>query len=150
MSVQIVHDQSDFGTFGILHFQQMPDLMSPVNLGSMLLWTRVTPTGQGFSKQEDTAGTIADILIILTLGPVTFHRNRLPCFAKQLIRLLIHADHRVFRVVWLLVQIQNILHASDKGGVLFGWDHPALVQMWLQFVFFRSRNTDSCEMLSMI
>ena len=45
---------------------------------------------------------------------------------------------------------QDILHAGDEGGVLFGWDHPALAQMWLQFVFFRSRNTDSCEMLSMI
>ena len=128
----------------------MPDLVGLINFGPTLLRARVTPACQGFRKQEDAAGAIADILIVLTPGSATLHQDGLPCYAKQLIRLLIHADHRVFRVVWLLVQIQNILHASDKGGVLFGWDHPALVQMWLQFVFFRSRNTDSCEMLSMI
>ena len=71
--------------------------------------------------------------------------NRLPCFAKQLIRLLIHADHRVFRVVWLLVQIQQATNAT----LCLGEITQHLRRCGFNS-FFRSRNTDSCEMLSII
>ena len=113
----------------------MPDLVGLINFGPTLLRARVTPACQGFRKQEDAAGAIADILIVLTPGSATLHQDGLPCYAKQLIRLLIQTEHRTFRGIGLLVQVHNILHAGDKGGVLFGWDHPALVQTWLQFAY---------------
>ncbi len=80
--IHTIHDQSDFGTFGILHFQQMSNLEGPINFGPALLWACVTPTCQGFRKKEDAAGAIADILIVLTLGSATLHRDGLSCFSK--------------------------------------------------------------------
>lgn len=57
----------------------------------------------------------------------------------QLLRGLVEADNRPFRVVWTGVDLQHILHRSDELGVGLRWDHPLPVQVRLKDVFFSVR-----------
>src|SRR5207302_5364313 len=57
---------------------------------------------------------------------------------------LIEVDFRSLLIIRLFVQIQHILHASDKLGIHFR-DAPLLVEPGLEFVFLSRRRTASRE-----
>jgi|GEM_PF-3263596 len=62
---------------------------------------------------------------------------------KQLVGLLVHADDGAIRIIGLLINIQNIFHAGNKGGIVSRRDDPALLQMRFELVFFRICPTDT-------
>jgi hypothetical protein len=45
---------------------------------------------------------------------------------QQLHRLLVHAQHRVLRIVRFLASFEHLFHAGDELGVLLGRNHPVL------------------------
>ena len=76
------------------------------------------------------------ILVIIVLRLTRLDGNGVTCFSHQLRRLLIQANHRSFRIMRTLMNLQDIFHACVKPGVLPWRDHPARAQMWLEFFFF--------------
>jgi hypothetical protein len=65
--VEIIHHQSDFTAIGIVNIQKMLNLQSPVDFGSVLLGVNMSPASQGFGEQEDRAGTVPYIFIIISV-----------------------------------------------------------------------------------
>ena len=137
-------------TIRIIDLQEVLHLVCPVCLGPMFRCICLAPTGQCFSKQKDAAGPISYIFIIFPFRPTALHWNGCSGFAEKLVWFLIHADDRIIRIIGLLIQIQNILHTGDKCGIVFGRDNPALFQVRLELVFFRTWPTAAWEMLSII
>src|SRR3712207_326292 len=71
-----------------------------------------------------------------------------PHINPQLAGPLIEADHRLLRIVGLLVEVQDLFHAPHESSVVLGRDHPLLDQVRLEFVFLSVLRTVSCETFS--
>lgn len=138
MSVQVIHHQSDLLCFWIMNLKQFPDLVCPVNPSSSFTDRYMPPACQWFCEDEDAAGSISDIFTVLTLRPSRFHRDRCSGFSKKLVWLFIHADDRIQSTILFLIQIQNVFHASNEGGVLFRRNAPAFTEMGLELVFLKA------------
>ena len=54
---------------------------------------------------------------VIELNSFSAMFNQLPCFLRQLHRLLVHASDRKRRVIRLGIGFQHILHACGKLGV---------------------------------
>jgi len=64
---------------------------------------------------------------------------------QQLFRALVHTDDRPQGIIRATIDLQNVLHAADKLGIVFRRDTPTLLQMRLELVFFSVRRTVSWE-----
>src|SRR5258705_12380049 len=86
---------------------------------------------------------------MLTGSFACFHVQSFDHLRNQKAGAFVEADHRILRVKRLRIEIKNIFHARDKTGVHFSYT-PGLLQMWLQFVFFRTCRTLVCDRFSQI
>ena len=68
-----------------------------------------------------------------------FGGNRRACFGNQLLGGLVQTDDRALRVMGPGVDRQNIFHGGYEGGIGLGRDHPLLLEMRLESVFFSTR-----------
>ncbi len=86
-------------------------------------------------------------MIILALSASRFHRDRRDNVTDQLARPFIKTDYRQTRVIHSLIDIQNLFHMPNerRGDLAYA---PMLLQVWLEFVFFRILFTVWCEMVS--
>jgi hypothetical protein len=64
---------------------------------------------------------------------------------QQLLRALVHTEDRPQGVIRATIDLQNVLHAADKLGIVFRRDTPTLLQMGLDLVFLSVRRTVSWE-----
>jgi hypothetical protein len=69
-------------------------LVGPVDLGALWLGVDVAPAAQRLDPDEDRAGAVADILAVFSTVTAGDGGDRITSVAEQLIRLLVHADHR--------------------------------------------------------
>ena len=69
-----------------------------------------TPALQGFERDQDTAGAVSVIFIILTLRSTRFHRHWGNHIPKQLTRTFIKAYDRTHRIIRFFVQRYDIFH----------------------------------------
>src|SRR4029077_19433869 len=88
------------------------------------------------------------VLVVEPLRLARRRRQRLHDLADQLLAGLVQADQRPLLVVGPVVDLQHVLHRTDKLGVGLGRDAPLLLQPRLEFVFFSTRRTVSVEILS--
>ena len=93
----------------------------------------MTVAGEWLGEQEYATRTMAHILTVLYLRPITFPASR-PCIGKQLERLLVHAYHGEVIVVRTTVHLEHILHAGREVRALLLGDAPFLDQMGLEAV----------------
>jgi hypothetical protein len=59
-------------------------------------------------------------------------------FFNELDGFYVHIDHGMGGVVRLLVKVENLLHLSHDVGILFGWNHPAFLQVRFERVLFNT------------
>ena len=85
-------------------------------------------------KTEDADSPVAFIFGIYLFDVARAHRQGLPCFAKDLIWLLVNAPQRVFGVIRLFVDIQDVFHPGNELGILFRRDAPVFIKMRMQSV----------------
>ena len=142
MGVEVIHDQRDL--FGVLVLERdvgqkpRPVLLFP-GFGDL----DQPLAHQRFGGDENIARPVSDVFVIISGGSPWFCRNRNSAFANQLLGRLIHADHRIERIIRLLVDIQHSLHLSDKIAALLWRDYPTNLLPRLEFVFFNARRTVS-------
>src|SRR5262249_3305661 len=74
--------------------------------------------------------------------------DRLGDLADELLARLVEADRRAFLVVRAVVDLQDVLHRRNEGGVGLRRDHPLLAEPGLQRGFFRAVRTVSAPMES--
>jgi hypothetical protein len=99
----------------------------------------VPPATQRLDPDEDRAGAVADVLVVLSAVTARGGGDRLADLAEQLVGLLVHAHHRPARIDRSRVDGQHVLHPGRELGIRLWRDGPALLQMRAQFRFFNTR-----------
>ena len=102
-------------------------------------------TGQRFNFHKYLRHTISHIFIIKPCRLTRLAWNWCANFTDQLLAGFIHAYHRIFRIIWQMVHLQNILHRRYKGSAPFRWDFPVFFEVRFTFIFFNTRCTVMCE-----
>ncbi len=100
----------------VFNFKQIPDLIRPLDFGSIFPWIGMSPASQSFREQKDAAGSIPNIFAVLSGAGSPLHGNRLSRLAKKLVGLLVHTDNRKIRIVGLLLNFQYILMQATVGA----------------------------------
>ena len=139
VGVEVIHDQHDGLGVGVVVGEQVVDLASPVDFGSVRLGVDAAPTAQGFDPDEDRAGAVADVLAVFFPVVTGSGGDRLADLPQQLVGLLVHAHHRSTGIVGSGVDGHDVFHAGGELSVGVRWDRPALLQMRTQFRFFNTR-----------
>jgi len=124
---------------GVVAGEHPLDLAGPADLGATGLGIHAPPPAQRFDPAEDRAGSGPDILAVhktVTAGP---GGDRITDMAEQLVRLLVHAHHRMRWVIWAGVDRQDVLHPRCELRIRAWWNGPALLQVRTKFRFFKTR-----------
>src|SRR5215210_5644969 len=146
MGVEVVHYQNDSLGIGIVDVDQLLYEMRPVQLRPPLGDADVTPAGQGFGDDEEVGRPLALVLVVVTGRPSRADGEWLPHLSHQLLALLVQAHLRETLVVGAGVDLEDIFHAPDEGGILLGRDRPPPFEPGLYGTFLRVRRTSSREM----
>src|SRR3982750_634579 len=117
----------------------------PIRAGTLLGDLDLAPTRERLREQKQIRYTMSLILVVVALKLAWCDRQRDSCFADQLLAGFIHTDHRMSRIRRALIDRQHIFQGGHKLGAMLGRNRPILLQVWLQFVFFRVRRTVSYE-----
>ena len=90
----------------------------PVHLRAPRPGRGCPPTLQRLAKQED-GGCAGPLLLLVrhALWGLLCRRSRGPCCAHQLYRLLVHADHRLVRIIAARIGLQQFLHRRHECRV---------------------------------
>jgi hypothetical protein len=76
VGVEVVHDQHDGLGVGVVAGEQVVELASPVDLGSVGVGVDAAPAAQRFGPDEDRAGAVADVLAVFSAVPAGFGGDR--------------------------------------------------------------------------
>ena len=110
-----------------------------------LRYIRHSPSSQRFACQQDIACSHAAILIVYPLGPPRTHGLYFPYIFKQLTRHFVVTNDRKFFIIRSLINIKNTFHICDKRRTFLRRNYPLLLLPGLEFVFFRTCRTVSCD-----
>ena len=123
VGVEVVHDQHHGLGVGVVDGEQPLDLVGPVDLGASGLGVDVAPAAQRLDPDEDRAGAVADVLVVLAAVPARRGGDRVAGVVEELVGLLVHADHRPGRIVGSGVDGQHVFHPGDelRVGRAAGW-----------------------------
>ena len=138
MRVQVVHHQHHLLCVRILLRQQPLDLVRPVFLRAAFLRIRIPPRAQWLRKQENATGSIPDIFVVKPLRFPRLDLDPASCVAEKLQRLFVHAHYRTRCVIRPAIHVKHVFHACDERGVLLWRYAPTLLQVRLEFVFFKA------------
>ena len=134
VSIQVVHDQHDLLSIRLDMIHQVTDFLSPVN-SCPGRFREVEYVAAVWLYETEYAGcTVPDVLGIDLSNVSSAHRNRLAAFTEELVRLLVHTPQRTLGIEWLLVDIQDILHACNELAIFLWRDAPVLTEMRPQFI----------------
>lgn len=142
MRVQIVHHQRDLLRSPVLPGDSLQK-RRPVGLGFSFRDPDAALASQRFDRHEDVAHAAALVFVIVARGHPATDRQRQPCFANQLPRRFVHADHGAPGIVRPLVHVEHLFHLGDKVASVLGRNDPLLLFPRFQLVFFNTRRTVS-------
>src|SRR5829696_3878281 len=145
MGVEVVHNQNDLLSVRVVQINQLLYAVRPVVLGPPLGDTDVTPAGQGLANDEEVGRPLTLVLVVLTGGPSRRDGEWLPYLSHELLALLVQAHLRETFVIGAGVDLKDILHAPDEGGILLWRDGPLPLEPGLYGTFLRVRLTSSRE-----
>lgn len=118
MRVEVIHNESCLFCTGILCIEQLFYLLRSVDAATKFLYVCMSPASFRFREEKNTAGVIAEILVVLVCGSRGFWNERLPCLVKELIWFLIHTGQGAGLIMFLRLDGQDILHVCGEGCVL--------------------------------
>ena len=124
MGVQIIHNQLDALGLWIVNIFKTAYQYSPINSRSPFCHRYNTPTRQRFINHEDICGSLLLVLIVNAHWHSRFGWNFFACLSDQLDAYLIHTYHRFIGTEGLLIDFQDILHGTNKFGVIFWRNAP--------------------------
>jgi hypothetical protein len=104
----------------------------------------LAPPRQGLKSQKQSAHTIASILVVVAFYGTNLAGSRRTHLLQQLFRALVHTHHRSQGILRTTIDLQNILHAADKLGVLLrgGYTRCGLISFFSgSVVWSRKRST---------
>lgn len=148
VGVEIVQDYPDFFCFRPVDVNHFIHTNGKILFGTPGGHFHVSPTGQGFQKYKQVAGSFAAVFVVIADRFSRLKRQGLSRFADQLIRNLVKTDHGIVRLVGFSIQIQNVFHPPDEFSLNDRGNAPFLPYPRLELIFFSDRRTASTERLS--
>src|SRR5215210_1870032 len=141
MGVEVVHHQHYSLGLWVVDLYRLLYAVRPVDLRSPLGDADVAPASQRLANDEEVGRSVALVLVVLTGSPPSRDGEWLPYLREKLLALLIQANLREALVVGAGVDLKDILHAPDEGGVLLWRDGPLPFEPGLYGTFLRVRLT---------
>ena len=83
----------------------------------------------GHLDMPPAGGTVALILVVVPSRVAWLCRDWDTRFIDELLRRLVQTDDRTIRIMWPLVDLQDVLHAGYEGGVGLRRNDPLLLQV---------------------
>ena len=123
VDVQVVQDHPDHRNLRVGFIHQPAHLLGEILHGTSLGHRHVAPTGQRLTGQEQVAGSLPPVLVVLPLGQSRLRRQRGPGLGQQLGGSLVKADHRPLGVIGFGIEVQDILHMGYEVGAYLGMHH---------------------------
>jgi len=114
MNVQVVHDHPNPFRARKMHIRQFTHLFSKINPGPPFGHRNVTPALERLERGKQVASSVPLIFIVVTHRLTWFGGEWLACFADQLIRAFVEADHRKARIIGLRIEVEHIFHVPHK------------------------------------
>src|ERR1700757_1606685 len=109
----------------------------------MAVWRSVTFTSRHrFPRREhheQIGDTIAFVFVIVTRLASRLRRDRSARLDDHLLRGFVEAHERPLRIVRPLIDLQHVFHVGDKGRAGVRRNHPFLLAMRFENVFFSVR-----------
>jgi len=122
MGVEVVHHKYDDVDLRVDVVNENLDLVRPINGCPSVFRITVMISTERFDKRKDAACTVADVFRIYFPVASRLHGQHGSCLAKQLVWLLVHADHGSSRVVRELIHIKDVFHPGYEFRVFSAWD----------------------------
>src|SRR5208283_1352835 len=97
------------------------------------------PALQRRERHEQIGRAVAFIFIIITFGLPWLGRDRHTRLGDELLRGLVHANHRTVRIVWPVIDLQHVFHGGYERGAGVRRNDELLPQVRFEKVFFSVR-----------
>ena len=139
--IEIVLDECDFFNIGKVDVAQVAQEVGIIDACAPVRDRHQTAAFQWREGHEQVgdAGTLVFIVEARRLAGL--HGDRRTRFLDELLRCLIQANQRLPGIMRARIDVEYILHRSNKSGVFLGRDHPVLAAVRLEFIFFKVRPT---------
>ena len=109
--------------------------MGKVNHRALVGDLHLSPPFQGRKADEQVAGSIPFILVVIFGDMAWLWRQGQTGFFRLLLTALVKADKGTLGVVGLVVNGQHIFHGADERGTFLFRNTPLLFQPGLKFFF---------------
>ena len=139
VGIEIILHQHDFHRVGKMRVGQIPEHVGIIDGGVAVGDLDMSPAFQRREHHEQIGDAIAFVFVIVPRWLSKFGRDRRARLDDQLLRGLVEAHERALRIVRSLIDFQHVFHGGDKRSVGFGRDHPLLLEMRFENVFFSVR-----------
>src|SRR5271169_172905 len=139
VGVEIVLHQQDLRRVGKMHVRQIPEHMGIIDGGVVVGHFHMPPPFQRREHHEQIGDAIAFVFVIVTRLASRLRRDRRARLDDQLLRGFVEAHERTLRIVRPLIDLQHVFHIGDKGRAGVRRDHPLLLAMRFENVFFSVR-----------
>src|SRR5467141_4246758 len=139
VDVEIILHQHDFGRVGKMRVGQIPEHVGIIDGGVAVGDLDMPPAFQRREHHEQIGDAIAFVFVIVARWLSRFGGDRRARLEDQLLRGFVEAHERALRIVRSLIDFQDVFHGGDKRRVGVGRNHPLLLVMRLENVFFSVR-----------
>ncbi len=139
MGVEIVLHQHDLRRVGKMRVGQILEHLGVIDGGVAVGDLDMPPAFQRREHHEQIGDAIAFVFVIVTRLASWLGGDRRARLDDQLLRGLVEAHDRALRIMRPLIDFQHVFHGGDERGVGVRRDHPLLLEMRLENVFFSVR-----------
>jgi hypothetical protein len=119
-----VQNQNHLLGLRVVQIDQLLYAVCPVDLGALLGNADVTPAKQRLANDEEVGRPVALLLVVITGGVPRADGEWLPYLSHQLLALFVQANLRETLLVGAGVDLKDVLHAPDEGGILLWRNGP--------------------------
>src|SRR5438876_4181027 len=125
--------------FAAMRIGQIPEHVGTIDGGAAVGALDMPPAFQRREHHDQIGDAIAFVFVIVTRWLSRFGGDRRARVDDQLLRGFVEAHERALRIVRSLIDFQDVFHGGDKRRVGVGRNHPLLLAMRLENVFFSVR-----------
>jgi hypothetical protein len=86
----------------------------------------VSPADEGFAHHEEVPRPVAFVGVVVPSDRSRAGRERVANVLVERLVTLVEAEDRTGWIVWFVVEIEDIFHPTNEGGVCAGFDHPGV------------------------
>src|SRR3954452_9250270 len=139
VDVEIILHQHDFRRVGKMRVGQIPEHVGIIDGGVAVGDFDLPPAFQRREHHEQIGDAIAFVFVIVTRWLSRFGGDRRARLDDQLLGGFVEAHERALWIVRSLIDFQDVFHGGDKRRVGIGRNHPSLLAMRFENVFFNVR-----------